>query len=169
MIKFDDLCYSIIKESAGMKKYILFITLSFVLSNPIFAQDSNDLLDRFKQHRNSIYETLNLTESQTEEINKIDAVIYQKLEPELKEIALNISTLDAIAKSDDCTIEKVNAIRKDFKVVEKRISYIKKGYEKEFKQILTSEQKTAYNNAKKEFRTKSKKEIKELKKSIKNN
>lgn len=142
-----------------MKKYILLIILSFVLSNPILALDSNDLLDKFKQHRNSLYETLNLTAAQKEEINKIDSAIYQKLEPELQEISLYINKLDEIANSDDCTIEKVNAVRKDFKIVEKRISYIKKGYEKEFKHILTSEQKTVYKNAKKEFRDRCKKEI----------
>lgn len=150
-----------------MKKIGLLIILSLFVQ--VYAQDSNELLERFKQHRASIYNSLNLTDEQAAKINEIDTRIYTELEPEFKEVSLQIKRIDDIANSDDCTVKKVNAVKKDFKSVEKRISEKKRGYEKEFKQVLTPEQKNAYKTAKKEFRKQHKKEIQELKKSLKNN
>lgn len=142
-----------------MKKIGLLIILSLFVQ--VYAQDSNELLERFKQHRASIYNSLNLTDEQAAKINEINSRIYTELEPEFKEVSLQIKRIDDIANSDDCTVKKVNAVKKDFKSVEKQISSKKRGYEKEFKQVLTPEQKTAYKAAKKE--------IQELKKSLKNN
>lgn len=152
-----------------MKKFIVLIVLSLFVNIQVYAQDSNELLERFKQHRASIYASLNLTNEQAAKINEIDSRIYTELEPEFKEVSLQIKRIDDIANSDDCTVKKVNAVKKDFKSVEKRISEKKHSYEKEFKQVLTPEQKTAYKTAKKEFRIQHKKEIQKLKKSLKNN
>lgn len=151
-----------------MKKIFIFAMLSLFLSSNVFAEDPESLLVRLKNNRTSIYETLNLTQEQIIEIDKIDAKFYADIQPGLNDISLDINRIQTLAESDDCTLEKVKAVKKDFKLHEKRVSYIKKEYDKKFNKVLTNEQKSAYKTAKKVQKIKIKKEIENLKRSLEN-
>ena len=47
-----------------MKKIFLIISLSLLICMKAMAQDTEDLLQRFKEHRISIYNSLNLDNEQ---------------------------------------------------------------------------------------------------------
>lgn len=151
-----------------MKKYFILTVLFLLAGVQVLAMDSDELMERFKAHRSKIYKELNLTSEQIADIQKIDEKVYIKLEPELKQMAFNINKIEEIAASEDCTIKKVKAVKKDFKSIEKRISYIKKSYNKEFSNVLTQEQKVLYKTAKENLQLEQKKEIEELKKQLNN-
>ncbi len=151
-----------------MKKISLIITLLLIIT-PAFAQTAEELMERFQYHRNTVYKQLNLTEQQTKKIKKIDENVYTKLEPELQQVSNFINQIDEIAKSDNCTIERVNAVKEEFKTTEERISIIKEKHEKAINRVLTSEQKTAYEKAKEAQRAEIQKEIENLQKEQINN
>lgn len=156
-----------------MKKFIslLIITLiisCFQTSIAETIQPSNytqDLILRFKKHRNNVYSKLDLTTSQAEQIATLDNDIYLKLTPELEQISLNLTKIDAIANSDNCTIKQINTIKKDFKSTHKKISKIKSNYERKFKLVLNKNQKSLYKTALKEQKAQIKQEIEEFKQS----
>ncbi len=133
------------------------------------AQDTEDLLQRFKEHRISIYNSLNLDNEQKYKINKLDNQAYKELEPELQKISLKIKKIENIANSNNCTIEQINAVRKDFEKNEQRLSVIKDKYEKEFLLILTPEQRNRYNAAKRVQEANVQREIEALQNILNNN
>ena len=133
------------------------------------AQDTEDLLQRFKEHRISIYNSLNLDNEQKYKINKLDNQAYKELEPELHKISLKIKKIENIANSNNCTIEQINAVRKDFEKNEQRLSVIKDKYEKEFLLILTPEQRNRYNAAKRVQEANVQREIEALQNILNNN
>ena len=127
------------------------------------SEYSQDLISRFKIHRNNLYPKLDLTSAQAQQIKVLDNDVYIKLTPELEQIALNLQKIDEIANSDNCTIERINAVKKDFQGTHKNISKIKANYEKEFKLILNKKQKSLYKTALKEQQEQIKQEIEEYK------
>lgn len=151
-----------------MKKFFCLVFLFFLcgfqvsLAEQTIDNSPEALLERFKVQRSTIYSCLNLTTAQAEEIKNLDEKIYKELNPELVQISECITRIDALAKSKDCTIKSVNLIKKDFKSTEKNISAIKRDYEKEFKKILTKDQKKLYKTTKKEQNKKLKDEIERL-------
>jgi len=154
-----------------MRRIICLISLLFITSQIAQAENitSDELLTRFKTHRNTVYQKLNLTEQQSNKIRQIDENVYTQLEPELVQISRYINKLDEIAKSDECTIERVDEVKNEFKVTEKRISAIKAKHEKAVNHVLTREQKTAYKEAKEVQRAEIQKEIEKLQKEQMNN
>lgn len=144
-----------------MKQILGLICLFFISTQIVKAENitSDELLTRFKTHRNAVYQKLDLTEKQARSIKKIDEKVYTKLEPELMQVSFYINKLEEIAKSSDCTIERVDAVKKEFQETEKRISVIKTKYEKSINQVLTQEQKSAYEEAKEIQRKEIQKEI----------
>ncbi len=152
-----------------MKKIFLIISLSLLICMQAMAQDTEDLLQRFKEHRISIYNSLNLDNEQKYKINKLDNQAYKELEPELHKISLKIKKIENIANSNNCTIEQINAVRKDFEKNEQRLSVIKDKYEKEFLLILTPEQRNRYNAAKRVQEANVQREIEALQNILNNN
>lgn len=149
-----------------MKKVLLLFLLSIMGLQPIFASElttADDILNRVKTNRQEVYSKLDLDIEQKGKIKEIDNKVYQELNPKLEEIAVFIKKIDDIANSDNCTVKAVNEVKKEFKHVDKEITVIRNSYEKEFKQVLTKNQKTLYKKARKEQRAKIRKEIKELK------
>ncbi len=150
-----------------MKRIICLISL-FLITNQIAIAENNitseELLTRFKTHRNAVYQNLELTQKQKDSITKIDNKVYSQLEPELKEISLYINKLNKIAESGSCTIEQVDAVKAEFKTTENRISKIKHKQEKAINNILTPEQKITYEAAKEVQRAKIQQEIENYKK-----
>lgn len=149
-----------------MKRILCLISLLFITSQIAQAENitSDELLTRFKTHRNTVYQKLNLTEKQTNRIKQIDENIYTQLEPELVQISNYVNKLDEIAKSNDCTIERINEVKNEFQSTEKHISAIKDKHEKAINRVLTKEQKIAYKEAKELQRREIEKEIENLKK-----
>ncbi len=149
-----------------MKKIVLIMSLALLMCTQVMAQNSDELLNRLKTHRADIYASLNLTYEQKNKINKLDNQIYQELEPDLKQISLKLKQLENLANSENCTIERVDAIKRDFEKNEQKISVIKNKYEQEFIKILTPEQRVRYNKAKREQEAKAQREIEALKNSL---
>ena len=144
------------KSGGNMIKKILGISFCLVFTSSFaFAQTTPDeLMEKLKTHRNSIYTSLNLSQEQVSKINEIDSKHYVKLEPELVKISFIVNKISDIAESDNCTI---TSLRKD--------------YDKEFKTVLTPHQKLNYRiiRAKKraELRREVRAEIKRLREEVK--
>lgn len=158
-----------VNKGGKMKKIICSIVVLFItifITNQIAQAEnitSEELLTRFKTHRNAVYQKIDLTEKQENQINAIDKKVYAKLEPELKQISLYIKRIDEIANSDNCTIERIDEVKEEFKTTEKRISVIKNKQEKAINRVLTKEQKAAYEEAKEVQRKEIQKEVEALK------
>lgn len=136
-----------------------FLLLSFVLLNVISSVQAQDmvlqsspeyLMQKLKNNRGEIYKSLNLTQEQIQNINNIDEKFYMELEPELQQVSVFIQKVQEIAESDNCTIKRVNEVKKDFKATDNRISVIKCRYDKAVKKQLSCKQKRLYKNAKKQ-------------------
>lgn len=147
-----------------MKRFII-ITCLLLSGNFVFAKiDSPEnyaagILDKMQSHRQSIYENLDLTPAQTEEIAKLDKKIYARIEPDLKQTAILVKKIEDIAESENCTIKAVNKVKKEFKPVQKNLNSVKRDYDREFKKILTDEQRTKYKLVREEKRKELQKEI----------
>lgn len=149
-----------------MKRFILLAIIALFLGSQAFAADNNDLLERLQSSRTEIYASLQLTPNQKARINQLDNQVYQKLESDLQEVSLHINKIQELANSPDCSIDKVNAIQADFKIVENRISAIKDEYEIEFNKILTPKQQDLYKSAKLKQQAKLEKEMQALKSNL---
>ena len=156
-----------------MIKKILGISFCLVFTSSFaFAQTTPDeLMEKLKTHRNSIYTSLNLSQEQVSKINEIDSKHYVKLEPELVKISFIVNKISDIAESDNCTIEAVNEQKENYKLVQDDITSLRKDYDKEFKTVLTPHQKLNYRiiRAKKraELRREVRAEIKRLREEVK--
>lgn len=161
-----------------MIKRFLFILCVLLVGSSVFADTGSDsdyikthtedLLNKIKLHRESIYEKLELTSEQAFQINELDKKCYTKLEPQLIKLSVMTKKIEDIANSDNCTKKAVYAVKKEFKSVEKDMNLIKMEYNKEFKSILSSKQKSKYRVARAKKRLEYKQEMKnqiELQKS----
>ena len=147
-----------------MKRAILLVILGVIISCPaVFAEEevsveteitttaivqgdySSQLVDKIKAERNTIYNALNLTPEQIQKKDCIEKKRYEALEPELKKLCLSrkkLKDLETTKSTDTKTIKhaqkEVNEARRDIKALSNK-------YDKEFKKILTSEQRAKYN------------------------
>lgn len=142
------------------------------LGTPKSSKDSSTaqeemLIKKIQYHRKTIYDSLELTSEQAVEIDKLDKKFFTQIEPDLKKLTVLTNKLQDIANSNNCTKKSVNEVKKEFKAVEKDMNSVKNDYEKELKIVLTREQKSKYNLARKQKRAELQKEMKqEMKKEI---
>ena len=103
------------------------------------------LLEKIKAERNTIYNSLNMTPQQLAKKDVIDAKRYSDLEPELKKLCLGRKSLKDLqtAKSEDKS--KIKSVQKDIESARQEIKHISNKYDKEFKKILNSEQKSKFS------------------------
>ncbi len=151
-----------------MLKKILLVGIFMFLGNFVMAESdvvdakAAEMLQTIKGLRNDIYVSLDLTPEQVVQIDELDSALYAELEPEIKKIAGMTQKLEDIANSDNCTKEAVFAVKKEFKTVEKDMNCIYKKYAKNFKTVLTSQQKSKYRQARNAKQAEIKQEIKRL-------
>jgi len=147
-----------------MKRAILLVVLGVIIFCPAsFAEDevsieteiantaivqgdfSSQLVDKIKAERNTIYNALNLTSEQLQKKDCIEKKRYEALEPELKKLCLSRKNLKDLETTKSADISKIRAAQKEVNAARKEIKSISNKYDKEFKKILTSEQKSKYN------------------------
>lgn len=157
------------QEGDFMKKRILLLVcLCMLISAPIvFAEDevsvetevtstaiiqndySPQLVQKIKMQRSTIYNALNLTPCQTQEIKKIDECRYKELEPELKKLCIVRKNLKTLNCAKTCDKKAIKSCEKELNQVKKNIKEISNKYDKQFKNILTSDQKSKYSMVRK--------------------
>ncbi|MBP3923830.1 hypothetical protein J6E39_01145 [bacterium] len=128
------------------------------------AVSENDCLENFKNYRAQIYKSIKLNDEQLIYIKTLDEKFYEEAAPEFMKISRYVIQINDIANSENCSIQEIKAIRKEFDRSSDEISKYKKNYEKNFKKVLNSEQKISYTKSKKQIRAQLKKEIKDFKK-----
>lgn len=130
---------------------------------------SFQLIEKIRMQRNTIYNSLNLTPSQIKKTAEIDKHRYAELEPELRKMCLarkKVKDLtDCMTRGDNCcTKGELKAAKKEFDTASDNIKCISNKYDKEFKEKLTSDQKSKY----KMIRKLKKADLKKLAKTCKN-
>ena len=148
-----------------MKKALLLLVIGLLVSCPmVYANDEDvsietevtnsaiikgdytpQLIEKIKIERNTIYNALNLTADQIRKKDEIEVKRYQDLEPEIKKLCLTRQKIKDIATDKTCCKNDKIAAQKELESVKKSIKTISNRYDKEFKKILTSEQKSKYN------------------------
>ena len=148
-----------------MNKALFLVGLSLctvLCINPVFAQDnttldnstissvivkedySPQLIEKIKVERNAIYNALNLTPEQIKKKNDLDEKRYKELQPKLKQFCVerralkDLESKKADAKTIKTAQDKLDSTKNDIKKISSK-------YDKEFKKLLTSEQKSKYN------------------------
>lgn len=164
-----------------MKKVLLVLGLCLISTTlPVMAEDeantpcevsiieeqnydyASQLIDKIKLQRNSIYNALNLTPSQIKCKNEIEKKRFEALEPELKKFCLAKKKLkDAEEKCDKKAIKQAE---KELKPIRKCIRKISTEYDKQFMELLDSNQKAKYRMIRKLKRN----DLKKLQKTQKN-
>lgn len=128
---------------------LLFLTFLFYSTFAIAAIEHPDeyadnIINRVKSHRCTIYEQMNLTEEQLEEIEELDRKYYIQAKSDLIMIAILSTNLENLAENPDCTTKEIRKIQKDIKYTQKEMNKLKKDYNNKFKSILTWKQKSVY-------------------------
>lgn len=152
------------------KNLLLFLLCIITLSANVMQVQAvpesaeNECLENFKNYRAKIYKSIKLNDEQLLYIKNLDEKFYQATAPEFMNISHYVVKINTIANSDNCSIQEIKSIRKKFDNSSDKISKYKKNYEKQFKKVLTSEQKLAYARTKKQIKAQMKKEIKDFRK-----
>lgn len=147
-----------------MKKRILGICLCLIMTAPVvFAEEDvsietevtsavsnrNDfapqLVEKIKMQRSAIYNALNLTPAQIKKVNEIENCRYKDLEPELRQLCILRKKLKGLNSAKTCDKSAISATEHELCKVKKNIRSISNKYDKEFKKVLTSEQKSKYS------------------------
>ncbi len=151
-----------------MKKSLLLVSLCILMCCPaVFAESevsveteitstavvkddySPQLIQKIKLQRNTIYNALNLTPDQVKQKDEIDAKRYAELEPELQKFCLTRKKVKDLECSKNCSKKTLKAAKKEFEASKDCIKSISNKYDKQFKKILTSDQKSKYNMVRK--------------------
>lgn len=106
---------------------------------------SSQLVEKIKLQRQTIYNALNLTPCQLKQTEQIEARRYAAIEPELSKFCILRKKVKTLSCEKNCDKKAINAAEKDLNQVKKNIKNISNKYDKEFKRILTSDQKAKYN------------------------
>lgn len=150
-----------------MKNFIIFLSILMLFSasnvlaetNPTTRTNSQscgccnqtkclDLMTSMYNERATLYNVLNLSNDQQKCKDVIDKKRYEELEKQFQEYKKEKYVLDNMCKHNASEF----ALKKQEKVVkniEKNMQQIGKKYDKEFKTILNSEQKSKYNSVRK--------------------
>lgn len=158
-----------------MLKKILLILFCILISNSgVFAESlssantpavyaetqTKDILTKLVYYRTSIYDSLQLSEEQVKRVKELDDKLYAEVKPGFYKMTLLAKKIEDLANSGNCTKKAVNTIKKEIKSVENELNPIKNKYDKEFKAVLTSEQKSKYRKIRKQKRAEFKQEMK---------
>jgi len=103
------------------------------------------LLEKIKAERNTIYNSLNMTPQQLVKKDAIDERRYGDLEPQIKKLCLSRKNLKDLQADKNSDKSKIKSTQKDIESARQEIKHISNKYDKEFKKILTSEQKSKYS------------------------
>lgn len=106
---------------------------------------SPQLIERIKAERNTIYNALNLTPEQICKKDIIEQKRYEELEPELKKLCIGRQKLKKFTCEKSDNTQAIKNAQKEVNTARKEIKSISNKYDREFKKILTSEQKAKYN------------------------
>ena len=135
-----------------------------VTSTAIVKEDfSPQLIEKIKIQRHTIYNALNLTPTQIKKNEKIEQQRYEALEPELRNLCLIRKKLKRLQSDKNCDQKEIRTTEKELDKVKDNIKKISNHYDKQFKEILTSDQKAKYNM----IRKLKKSDLKKLEKSKK--
>lgn len=118
-----------------------------------------------RAHENAFEQKLGLTEVQKLKARELRKSGHEKIKPVMKEIKAKKQEAEAIRNSKltvEAQEEKLTAIDKDLKVLQKQANEIRKQNMKDFEAILTKDQKKTLKNMKKEGRKNFDKQRKEL-------
>lgn len=146
-----------------MKKRLILFGLCMLFVCPVFAEEpasiesevittsvsKNDytpqLLEKIKLQRNSIYNALNLSPCQLDKNKEIEAKRYAELEPQLTKFCKAKYKIKELTEKKCADKNLIKSANKELDVVKKDIKNLSNKYDKEFKKLLTSEQKAKYN------------------------
>jgi Spy/CpxP family protein refolding chaperone len=148
-----------------MKKVLLLTVIGLIVSCPIACANNNEipieteitntainkgdytpqLIEKIKNERNTIYNALNLTNEQIIKKDEIESRRYKDLEPEIQKLCLYRQKLKDISKNNSNEKATVKSVQKDLETAKKSIKNISNKYDKEFRKILNSEQKSKYS------------------------
>lgn len=143
-----------------IKKFILIFICIILTETITFAEQTlnfvenhtAEILTTIRSQRTKVYENLDLSKDQLQIINNIDKRRYDEILPEILKLSELVQALDDLANSGECTIKKVNAVKKEFKPVQDELYNINRKYETELQIVLTKEQSVAYKKARKQIR-----------------
>ena len=147
-----------------MKRVILLVILGVIMSCPAVVAEEDvsveteittkaivqgdyslQLVDKIKAERNTIYNALNLTPEQIQKKDSIEKKRYEALEPELKKLCLSRKNLKDMETTKSTDVKTIKNAQKEVNEARRDIKSLSNKYDKEFKKILTSEQKAKYN------------------------
>ena len=147
-----------------MKKRVLLVILCLLMTAPtVLADDgvsietevtssvtnkddySSQLVEKIKMQRNTIYNALNLTPCQLKQTDEIEKRRYAAIEPELSKFCILRKKVKTLSCEKNCDKKALKTAEKDLNRVKKNIKNISNKYDREFKKILTSDQKSKYN------------------------
>lgn len=147
-----------------MKRALLAVILGLLVCSPavVYAEEesieteittkaiadgdfSTQLVEKIKIERNTIYNALNLTPKQICKKEAIEKKRYEALEPELKKLCLSRKKLKNCTNAKQTDSSAVKAAQKEVNAARKAIKNISNRYDRDFKKILTSEQRSKYN------------------------
>ena len=151
-----------------MKKHVLIISICLILSgNFVFAGETTvfaenqrpdcgcskqtkclDLMTSMYNERATLYNVLNLSNDQQKCKDVIDKKRYEELGEQFKLYEQEKFVLANMCKHN-ASEEAIKKKKKEVKDIEKEKKKIEKKYDKEFKSILSSEQKAKYNTVRK--------------------
>lgn len=152
-----------------MIRALLFVSLFLFVTCPLGIAAENDmtpetqitstaihngdytpqLLEKIKAERNTIYNSLNLTPEQIVKKDNIDVKRYKDLETPIQKLCLNRKKLKDSQTTNNTADKALKSINKEIENARHEIKQISNKYDKEFKKILNSEQKSKYNMIKK--------------------
>lgn len=152
-----------------MKKGIVLLTVSILLcTSNVFAQETTvfaenqrsdcgcakqtkclDLMTSMYNERATLYNVLNLSNDQQKCKDIIDKKRYEELSVQFKLYEQEKYVLSKMCEHSGASEDAIKKQKKVIKDIEKCMKKIGKKYDKEFKSILNSEQKSKYNTVRK--------------------
>ena len=135
--------FGLLSVNIGFAKQIA-VTDNETISSVVIKEDySPQLIEKIKVERNSIYNALNLTPEQINKKTILEEKRYNELQPKLKQYCIAKKNINSKIKQTDNQIYKNN--QRELDTIKNDIKKISSKYDREFKKILTSEQKSKYN------------------------
>lgn len=138
-----------------MKSFLIFFLILFFSCSKILAQE---IKYDYDNNRATIYNALNLSDTQTQKREEILNKNAKILEEKYEKLKQESSKLLALKKGHAC-ISEISEQKKIVKNIGKDIAKIQSKEDKEFRKCLTFEQKSKYKTIQKIQKHDTKKEI----------